>query len=145
MMQSLLIPATPTTPLVKFDIENLAGGKYIFEITGESRPEDVMQFYSPVIEWLKKFRHDLVSQKEQEDYTRKIKIRLKFQLEFFNSSSAKYIYDILHQMEEINNIRSIAEVKILWLYEENDEDVFQAGEELKQMVRLPFKLSVIRP
>ena len=46
-MKSINIQATTTSPAVTF---NLA--KNIFEISGCSRPEDVVEFYGPIIDWI---------------------------------------------------------------------------------------------
>ncbi len=143
-MESLIIPATEITPTIKFDVENLIKGKYIFEITGESRPENVMHYYVPVIDWLERYKLHVLSLKTIADYMQKIKIRLKFRLDFFNSSSAKYFFDILQKLEEINKLSSIADVKVIWIYEEEDEDIYEAGLEFKELTSLPFQLSSLR-
>lgn len=143
-MEPLIIPPTEITPKIHFDTDRCVRGKYIFEISGESRPENVTQFYNPVIDWLEKYKLELLALKSKTDYVKKIKIRFKFRLDFFNSGSAKCFFDILQKLEEINNIHSMADVKVIWIYDNEDEDIYDAGEELKTMTKVPFQLSLLR-
>ena len=46
-MDKLKIEPTTFTPEVTFDVE-----KRVFEISGESRPQDSREFYGPIITWL---------------------------------------------------------------------------------------------
>ena len=50
-MEPLHAKETTSTPKVYFDPD-----QNLFEIKGCSRPEDVRDFYVPVITWLEKFR-----------------------------------------------------------------------------------------
>jgi len=48
MLEPIYIEKTRLTPDVHLDIE-----KGVFKIEGRSLPEDVMIFYSPILEWIK--------------------------------------------------------------------------------------------
>ena len=50
-MESLLIEGTPKTPTVKFD--STAG---VFEIKGRSIPENSVEFYKPLVDWLDNYK-----------------------------------------------------------------------------------------
>ena len=144
-MEPLIIKATETTPSITFDCEKLVRGKFVFEFSGESRPENVFQFFTPVIHWLSEYQLFLSALREKAGITRKIKIRFKFKLEYFNSSSAKYLLDILQLLCNIHFESSLADVKVIWIYDKKDEDMYEAGIELKQMTDIPFQLSPLKP
>lgn len=127
-MEPLLIHATEATPKVELNPKN-----NIFLFEGCSRPENVREFYTPVLDWLDRFRKELKNNKIT--YTDNALI-FKYKLSYFNSSSAKFILDILM---EINNFYADGvNVKIEWYFEEGDEDMKDVGEELSEMVHFPF-------
>ena len=61
-----------------------------------------------------------------------------FKFDYFNSSSAKFILDVLIL---INNIHTDGlSMQIDWYYDENDEDIQEMGDELKEEVNIPFNI-----
>lgn len=129
-MESLIIKETIATPKVEFDIMN---NKFTME--GCSRPEDVREFYAPIIKWfneLKEFISDDLIAKYQES-----PVVFNFKFDYFNSSSAKFILDILVLINTIHI--SGLNIRIDWYYDENDEDMKEVGEELSEVVDFKFK------
>jgi hypothetical protein len=55
---------------------------------------------------------------------------------YFNTASSKIILDILMKLEEIQEAGN--EILIEWHYEEDDEDMQEAGEEYSEIVEVPF-------
>ena len=121
-MESIAIEGTPKTPTVNFDA---ATG--IIEIKGRSIPENSIEFYRPLVEWLEEYS------KEPQDLT-----TVNIQLEYFNTSSSKCILDVFKKLESIKKARN--EVIINWYYEEDDEDMLEAGEDYESIIRIPFKM-----
>lgn len=105
-----------------------------FEFSGESRPENVRKFYLPVLEWLESYTEAL--EKLQEDQ-RNFELQCQFNFEYFNSTSAKYILDIFKSLNAINALGVGLDIK--WLYEEDDEDMLEVGQEMSRMSKLPFE------
>jgi tRNA(Phe) wybutosine-synthesizing methylase Tyw3 len=60
------------------------------------------------------------------------------QLEYFNTSSSKCILDVFKKLEGINKGGSA--VTINWHYEEDDEDMLEAGEDYEAIISVPFKM-----
>jgi hypothetical protein len=60
------------------------------------------------------------------------------QLEYFNTSSSKCILDVFKKLEAINKGEN--DVLINWYYEEDDEDMLEAGEDYESIIRVPFKM-----
>ncbi|RPI45258.1 MAG: DUF1987 domain-containing protein, partial [Bacteroidetes bacterium] len=100
------------------------------EFKGESRPEDVRDFYMPVLEWLESYARELPAKGGKD-------LDFHFNFEYFNSTSAKYILDIFKILNEIHTKGSKVSVK--WHYEEDDEDMLEVGMEMSRMSRLPFE------
>ncbi|NOY37449.1 MAG: DUF1987 domain-containing protein [Chlorobi bacterium] len=130
-MEALKIDATDVSPEIIFD-----PAEKIFTISGISRPEDVRSFYFPVLEWCRSFREDyLEAGKIKFDQQNPLKITIK--LKYFNSSSAKFLYDIFMELGEIS--RKGHHVDITWYYDEGDDDMFEAGEEMSDIAEIPFR------
>ncbi len=63
---------------------------------------------------------------------------VNIQLEYFNTSSSKCILDVFKRLETIYKARN--EVIINWFYEEDDEDMLEAGEDYESIINIPFKM-----
>jgi len=126
-MDKLIIAPTLNSPGVTLDPENDR-----FEFTGESRPEDVRDFYMPVLEWLESYGKELSG-----SANRGKELEFHFNFEYFNSTSAKYILDIFKILNEIDSKGN--PVLVTWHYEEDDEDMLEVGMEMSRMSRLKFE------
>ncbi len=135
-MDRLNIEQTEKTPSILFDPQS-----GIFQMEGNSRPEDVRAFYYPIIEKIKAYFDNLVAQNNIDQFADNPFIA-KFQLQYFNSSSAKFISDILFSFKEYadENIN----IEIEWLYDEGDEDMKEVGTDLSDMIRYNFKFVEIK-
>ena len=67
--------------------------------------------------------------------------QVNVQLEYFNTSSSKCILDVFKKLEAIH--KSKHEVIINWYYEEDDEDMLEAGEDYESIIRVPFEMKEI--
>jgi hypothetical protein len=121
-MESISIEGTTKTPSVKLSPES-----GVIEIKGRSIPENSIEFYRPIIEWL-----DEYAKNPNKNTT------VNVQLEYFNTSSSKCILDIFKKLESLKKARN--EVVINWYYEEDDEDMLESGEDYESIIRVPFKM-----
>ncbi|PKM90610.1 MAG: hypothetical protein CVU87_01985 [Firmicutes bacterium HGW-Firmicutes-12] len=125
-MQKLLIEKTNSTPFISFDAK-----ARLLEIKGESYPENVAKFYTPVLEWLQ----DYLSNDESETTA------VEFEILYFNSSSSKIfmtIFDILEQA-----VSKGKKILVKWICDEGNETAIECGEEFKEdLVHLPFDIKV---
>jgi hypothetical protein len=121
-MEAISIEGTPKTPTIKFDP---ATG--LLELKGRSIPENSIEFYKPLIDLLDKYSANP-----------KPATNVNVQLEYFNTSSSKCILDLFKKLEAINNNGS--KVTINWHYEEDDEDMLEAGEDYQAIINLPFNM-----
>lgn len=119
-MEPISIEGTTKTPTVKFD-----AGSGIIEIKGRSIPENSIEFYKPLVDWLEEYAKGPLD-----------KTTVNVQLEYFNTSSSKCILDVFKKLEAIHKAKN--EVVINWYYEEDDEDMLEVGKEMSRMSRLTF-------
>ena len=68
----------------------------------------------------------------------KEKTVVDIKLEYFNTSSSKCILDLFKKLERIN--QKGAEVHVNWYFEQDDEDMEEAGEDYQAIIKLPFKM-----
>jgi hypothetical protein len=124
-MDPIKIEGTPKTPTVNFD-----GEKGKIEIKGRSIPENSIEFYKPLVDWLEEYM------KSPSEMT-----EVDIQLEYFNTSSSKCILDVFKKLEAM--YKGGNEVVINWHYEEDDEDMLEAGEDYQSIIKIPFKMMEI--
>ncbi|HBX51999.1 MAG: hypothetical protein A2275_08470 [Bacteroidetes bacterium RIFOXYA12_FULL_35_11] len=125
MAEVIKIIGTEEVPTILLDAED-----GIFEIVGRSFPENVERLYMPILEWLKEY----ITQPNP--YT-----EFKFQLEYFNSSSARKIIEILFLLEKLDGTEN--EVKVIWCYGKDDEMIMAKGKEFMNLVKIPFELRAV--
>ena len=121
-MDNLNLEGTAKTPSVKFDAEN-----GVLELRGRSIPENSIEFYKPLNDWIDQYANG-----PKENTIVDIK------LEYFNTSSSKCILDLFKQLETLNSKGT--NVSVNWYFEEDDEDMEEAGEDYQAIINLPFKM-----
>jgi hypothetical protein len=129
-MQNLYIAPTLSSPEVNFSPE-----ENVFVIRGTSSPEDVRAMYYPVIEWFTNFIDTIIKHKTF-SYTLESPLRLKIDLDYFNSSSAKFLYDICLELKKFTSA-GIPFV-IEWYFDEEDIDLKEAGYDISLLVETAF-------
>ena len=129
-MQRLYFEKTENTPEINFSPD-----ENIFFIKGTSSPEDVRAIYYPVIEWLKIFIDDVIDG-EYTNFSSEKALIMQTDLAYFNSSSAKFFYDIFAELKRLseNDVRVIVE----WFYDEEDLDQKDAGSDIAAMIEMEF-------
>jgi len=127
IMRKLIINQTPSSPKVVLDPE-----LKIFEISGESRPPDVSEFYGEVISWLDDYTQHLSKSHDAKD-----PVEFNLDIDYFNSSSAKYILDFCKQLAQIRSKGK--DLTVRWHYEEDDMDMLQVGKDMSRMSKVPFE------
>jgi hypothetical protein len=127
-MEPLLIEPTEFTPKIFFDPENS-----LFEISGFSRPENVIGFYRPILKWLEEY-HELVL--SQNTSFEKSLLTLNLKMTYFNSASSKFLLDIL--LEFMKFMSKGNKIEVNWFYEDGDDEILESGEEIADMLGYNF-------
>ncbi len=121
-MENLILDGSAKTPAVNFDFN-----KGSMELKGRSIPENSVEFYQPLNEWIDSYAA-----------SPKGKTVVDIKLEYFNTSSSKCILDLFKKLESLNG--DATEVIVNWYFEEDDEDMEEAGEDYQAIIGLPFNM-----
>ncbi len=121
-MDRINIEGSNQTPKVILDKE---ANK--IEISGNSLPENVQVFYTPIIQWIDEYM------KEPNEKT-----VVEFRMDYYNTASSKMIFEILKKFDKLYSDGN--DVEIHWYFAEDDEDMEEAGEDYSSIVEVPFKL-----
>lgn len=92
---------------------------------GRSIPENPGEFYRPIHAWICEYARS---------HNGKSRIDLGF--EYINTSSIKWIFTILKELSELNEMSENARVN--WYYEIGDDDMCELGFILRSLVDCPF-------
>jgi hypothetical protein len=117
-MEEINLTPTQKTPLVHFH----PNGK--LELKGRSIPENSLEFYKPLNDWLDVYAKSPAAETS-----------VHVQLEYFNTSSSKCLLDFFKRLEALDG-----KVTVLWYYEQDDEDMLEAGEDYEAIISVPFKM-----
>ena len=129
-MQKLYIGPTSITPEILFSPR-----ENIFRIKGTSSPEDVRALYYPVIEWIRLFVDEVIAG-EFPPYKADNPLKFQTDLNYFNSSSAKFLFDIFTELKRLsdNNIP----ITVEWIHDPEDEESMEAGTDIASLVGMEF-------
>ena len=123
-MSNLVIDDSIKTPFITFTFNS-----GMLEIKGKSIPENSLEFYRPVFEWLDNYSLSPAPSTV-----------MKVSLDYFNTSSSKCLLDIFRRLETIN-LSGKSTVTVQWYYDADDEDMMEAGEDYQALVKVPFELN----
>ena len=121
-MEALILEGSTDTPGVNFDKNS---DELI--IKGSSMPEDVKEFYSPIMNWIDAYFES------PNDITKFV-----FEMVYFNTASSKMILDIMYKLKD--GIDNGNNVEVTWKYYEDDEEMMEAGEDFAEIVEMPIEL-----
>lgn len=122
-MEHLQLAATEKTPSVIFDPD-----KGTIELAGCSIHENADRFFRPLIDLAERYALEPAEQ-----------TTIRLSLSYFNSSSAKYVLDLLKIMDDVH-LGGTSKVRLEWLYEEDDLDMEEAGNDYRALLNMPVKL-----
>jgi hypothetical protein len=115
--------ATEKTPAVRLDP---AAGT--LRIHGCSIPENADRFYGPL--------YDAVDRYALHPATRTV---VEVDLQYFNSSTSKYLLDVFKRLEDLHATRT-SSVVLEWRHAADDLDMKEAGEDYRALLEFPVKL-----
>lgn len=119
-MNSFILEATEDTPEINFDPASKE-----FYISQRSLPENAIDFYAPVLEWVQGF----LESKPQ-------KLFVDFRLEYFNTASAKQLAKLLLVLEKH---KDQTQININWYYKPEDKDMLSSGTRFSKLIPIDFK------
>jgi hypothetical protein len=114
------------TPEIIFNLET---GELIFN--GNSTPEDVNLFYSPLLTWIDINKPLIVNDIKT--------ISIQVNLVYFNSATLKFLVSLL---KYIISLKGVDNVKITWCYDRDDEDMLETAKDISKVLSIPIKFVV---
>ncbi len=119
-LEPLNIEASEDTPEIRFVPEENS-----FKLSGVSLPENAVQFYSKVFEWLRNY-----------EQSPNPTTHFNFQLEYVNTASSKQLFELIVLLEKIS---MKSHLTIRWHYDKVDEDMLAIGKRFKNLVNIDFE------
>lgn len=119
--------ATDKTPAIRFDT-----GQGLLVIRGCSIPENADRFYSPLYDMIERYITAPAA-----------RTTVRIELNYFNSSSAKYLLDMLKRLEDLH-ASSRSQVTLEWHHSRDDQDMVEAGQDYRSLLEFPVKLVELR-
>lgn len=119
-MDNINFEATKSTPDVRYK-------DGVFILSGQSYPENALQFYQPIMKWLQEYLEQLNGA-----------ACFEFNLEYMNTSSSKCIMDLIDILDSA--FTGGKDIIINWYYDVDNESLLECAEEFKDDVSLPFNI-----
>jgi hypothetical protein len=120
--------------VIQEELKNCPGIAYFpatnrLELVGRSIPENPELIFSRLDEWLTlHFKKNSI-------------LDVYIRLEYINSGSSKYLYEILIKLTGYKREGKL--VKMMWLYEEEDEAMLELGEHYRDTAGIPLEIEMI--
>jgi hypothetical protein len=118
-MEDLHINMTQQTPEIAFKTNG------DLSIKGVSIPENTHAFYTSAMDWLKEFEFNLP-----------LEVKLDLDFEYLNTASNRSIIELIKLISKYKEKR--IDLKINWLYEADDDDALELGEDIEFCVDIKF-------
>ncbi len=119
-MNNLRIAPSQESPTITFNTDGH------FKIEGISLVPNVHSFYKPVFDWLDEFEKNLPP-----------KILLELEFEYLNTASIHTVVTIVKRL--VAYTQKNVELKVIWCYAEEDDDLLENGQNFMNYVNYPFE------
>jgi hypothetical protein len=120
--------------VIQEELKNCPGIVYYpdinkLELVGRSIPENPELIFRRLEDWI------------TIHFEKNNSLDVSIQLEYINSGSSKYLYEVLKRLTGYG--RSGKLVKLKWLYEEDDEAMLELGEHYRDTAGIPLEIDMI--
>jgi hypothetical protein len=120
--------------VIQEELKNCPGIVYYpgvnkLELAGRSIPENPELIFKRLGEWL------------SVHFKKNSGLDVYIKLEYINSGSSKYLYEILIRLTGFKREGKL--VKMMWLYEEEDEAMLELGEHYRDTAGIPLEIEMI--
>jgi len=120
--------------VIQEELKNCPGiiyypGSNKLEMIGRSIPENPELIFRRLDNWI------------TQHFDKNGSLDIIFQLEYINSGSSKYLYEILKRLTALS--RSGKAISMKWHYEEDDEAILELGEHYRDTAGIPLEIEMI--
>lgn len=123
LLEPFRTEATPKSPRLLLD--PATGG---LSIAGCSIPENAERIFGPLLDALEAYLASPAA-----------RTMVTVELNYFNSSTAKYLLDLLKLLEEAHELGH-TKVLLEWRHSASDLDMIEAGKDYRDLLDFPVKL-----
>lgn len=124
-MSILEIESSKRTPYVKFDLD-----KGTLEITGSILLVNPTKFFDEVLEYVDNYLLN------PQDHT-----QILLHIEYYNTYASKLLLFVMKKMQKLTKLDR--KVSLTWLYDEDDEDMHEAGLTYQSSLKMHTTLQAI--
>jgi hypothetical protein len=120
--------------VIQEELKNCPGIYYYpginrLELIGRSIPENPERIFRRLDQWITLH------------FERNDDLSVDVRLEYINSGSSKYLFEILRKLTDF--VHSGKNINMKWLYEEDDEAMLELGEHYRDTAGIPFVIEMI--
>lgn len=120
--------------VIQEELKNCPGITYFpgnnnLEIVGRSIPENPESIFRRLEDWI------------SVHFEKNAGLDVIIQLEYINSGSSKYLYEVLKRLTGYRRMGKT--VKMKWRYEEDDEAMLELGEHYRDTAGIPLEIEMI--
>ncbi|HLP72475.1 MAG TPA: DUF1987 domain-containing protein [Bacteroidales bacterium] len=120
--------------VIQEELKNCPGiiyypGANRLEIAGRSIPENPESIFRRLEDWI------------TVHFEKNSGLDVNIQLEYINSGSSKYLYEVLKRLTGYR--RTGKQVRMKWRYEEDDEAMLELGEHYRDTAGIPLEIEMI--
>ncbi|MFO7979132.1 MAG: DUF1987 domain-containing protein [Bacteroidales bacterium] len=119
-MKEIIVEPTKTTFSVLFDFS-----KGLLHFSGNSYPENAIEFFQPLINKLKNVL---------KNYHKPLEV--VFVVNYFNTSSSKYMFKIMELLDQYKRKGNV--VQVYWHLQPGEEDMLETWHELMDELDMDF-------
>lgn len=121
--------------VIQEELKNCPGIVYFpgpnrLEMVGRSIPENPELIYKRFDNWITLH------------FEKNNGLEIIFQLDYINSGSSKYLYDILRRLAAL--IKAGKKIKMIWKYEEDDEAIMELGQHYRDVAGVPLEIEILQ-
>jgi len=124
-MRILEIKSSKRTPYVRFDLD-----KGTLEIKGSILLVNPTKFFDNILEYVDEYLLN------PQDHT-----QILLHIEYYNTYAAKLIFFVLKKIQKLSKLD--LKVSLIWIYEEDDEDMYEIGLNYKSSLKMHTTLQSI--
>ncbi len=114
-MENLVIEASKYTPAILFDAQ-----AHTLHIRGESYPENISDFYTPVIEWMEAYLKGISDSQS---------VTVNIEMVYFNSNTSKTFMNIFDMLQD--SVIEGKKIIINWYYDKDNDISLENGKEFQ--------------
>ncbi|HLN22304.1 MAG TPA: DUF1987 domain-containing protein [Bacteroidales bacterium] len=120
--------------VIQEEMKNCPGIVYFpevnkLELAGRSIPENPESIFRRLEDWI------------THHFEKNDGLDVSIQLEYINSGSSKYLYEVLKRLTGYR--RSGKQIRLKWRYEEDDEAMLELGEHYRDTAGIPLEIEMI--